>query len=346
MAGLARMGITVRTLTRSVAMLIWLGLVGLVLWPVPHAHDALAQSCPTAVWHPPGCGHEHGDDGPDWVKNWLVSLGLPPEIRFDSALSTGPHENMEKHPAFKGYAAPSGFTSFNAHQPVQIYVLMHASSNPGDREAPVHSSELWVKDAAGNVSFRQGWQKLDSLKLGTSCQAPRLPTCPTPNIDNSARPIVLSPDQEGLAAQRGQETWYGDSSFDISWGISDATTVFHPGEALSFNPADWTPTGQSGLRRTLDVTWQTTAQTARGWQVRDQFGTEILSVSATPAVTDYSGLSGLSSPYCGQPIVYDGVTYARLCLAQYIAPTADGVVTSGGAQRTFPAPAGGVVLPN
>jgi len=342
-----------RTSTRTVALTLYLALLVLVFYdPLAPAHDhaAMAQSaCPVEQWHPPGCGHEHGDDLPQWGKDWLVSLGLPPELRFDGPLTTGPHENHEKHNAFKGFYAPTGFTSFNQHQPVEIYVLMHASSNPGDREAPVHSSELWVRDAAGNVSFRQGWQKLGTTKLGTSCQAPRLPTCPTPEIDNGERPIVLSPDEAGLAAtpvKRGQETWYGDSSFDISWGISDATTVFHPGEALSYDPATWTPTGFYGLTRTLDVTWQTTAQTARGWQVRDQFGTEVLSVSPTPALTDYRGLTGLNDPRCGQPVVIAGQIYPRQCLAQYIAPTADGVVTSGGARKTFPAPTGGTVLPN
>jgi hypothetical protein len=311
-----------------------------------HPDTAHAQ-CDTGAWHPPACGHEHGDDAPGWVKDWLVKLGLPPQIRFDGPNTTGPHENVEKHPAFKGYYAPTGFKSFNQEQPVEIYVLMHASSNPGDRQAPVHSSFLFVKDAAGNVSFRQGWQKLGHVKLSTACQAPRLPTCETPEIDNAQRPIILAPTDAGLAGQRSQETWYGDSSFDISWGVSDATTKLTPNERLSYNPADWFPTGFSGLRRTLDVTWQVTPQTAKGWQVRDQFGTEILGVSSTPALDDYSGLAALQHPRCSQTTVYDGVTYPVLCLAQYIAQTTDGVVTRGGAQRTFAGPSDGPVrLPN
>lgn len=339
-----------RTVTRSAALTLWIVLVVLVFYdPWGHDHAALAQCAhDPSKWHPPACGHEHGDDAPAWVKSWLVSLGLPPEIRFGTDNTTGPHENMEKHNAFKGYAASTGFASFNQHQPVELYVLMHASSNPGDRQAPVHSASMYVKDAAGNVSFRQGWMKLGTTKLGTSCQAPRLPTCPTPNIDNGQRPIVLAPDDAGLAATpvgRGQETWYGDSSFDISWGVSDATTKLTPGETLDYDPAHWFPTGQKGLTRTLEVTWQTTPQTARGWQVRDQFGLYVLSVSATPAPTDYSGLSGLNSPYCGQPHP-DMPSEKILCLPQYIAPSADGVVTAGGAQRTFPSPPGGAVLPN
>jgi hypothetical protein len=92
------------------------------------------------------------------------------------------------------------------------------------------------------------------------------------------------------------------------------------------------------------VTWQTTAQTARGWQVRDQFGLYVLSVSATPSPTDYSGLSGLSGPYCGQP--HPDYPAPIACLPQFIAATADGVVTSGGARKTFPGPVGGITLPN
>lgn len=334
-----------RTITRAVALTVWLALVALVLYPTPPEHAHAQATCPQNVWHPPGCGHEHGDDAPAFVKQWLASLGLPPEIKFGTENTTGPHENMEKHPGYKGYAAPAGFASFNQHQPVDIYVLMHASSNPGDRQAPVHSASLYVKDASGAVSFRQGWMKVGTTKLGTSCQAPRLPTCPTPAIDNSQRPIILAPDDAGLAGNRSQETWYGDSSFDVSWGVSDATTKLTPGETLDYDPAHWFPTGFPGLVRTLDVTWQTTPQTARGWQVRDQFGLYVLSVSATPALNDFSGLSGMQSPYCGQPHP-DMPSSPILCLPQYITATADGVVTAGGARRTFPSPPGGVILPN
>lgn len=336
-----------RTLTRSVALAIWAALVVLVgydPWP-SHTHAQCAHDA--APWHPPACGHEHGDDGPPWVKAFLAAHGAAPEVRWATgALSTGPHENHEKHPGFKGFHAPSGFVSFNRREPAELYVVMHASSSPADRQSPVHSSVLFVRDASGNVTFRQGWQKLGTVKLDTACQAPRLPTCPTPETDNGQRPIVLAPGDAGLAGGRSQETWYGDSSFDVSWGISDATTKLTPGEVLSYNPADWFPTGQRGLTRTLEVTVPVTAQTARGWQVRDQFGLEVLSVSATPAPNDYSGLSGLSHPACGQPITFPGGSDTRRCLPQYVAPTSDGVVTAGGARKTYPVPAGGVVLPN
>lgn len=318
---------------------------------LPHEgiHTAFAQTAPcehsTAKWHPPACGHEHGDDAPGWLKLWLETLGLPPEVHFGGANSTGIHENMEKHNAFKGYHAPEGFSSFNLRQFVDVYVIMHASSNPGDRQTPVHSASLFTRDAASNVSYRQGWMKVGNVKLDTACQAPRLPTCPTPAIDNGQRPIILAPGDAGLAGNRSQETWYGDSSFDISWGVSDATTKLTPGETLTYDPATWFPTGFSGLVRTLDVTWQTTSQTARGWQVRDQFGLYVLSRSHTTALDDFSGLAGLASMYCGQPHP-DAPQYPILCLAQYIAPTADGVVTDGGIQKTFPAPPGGVRLPN
>lgn len=324
---------------------------------VPHEHEtahaqteiACAAEHDRSKWHPPACGHEHGDDAPAWVKDWLVSIGLPDgEIHFGTQNTTGVHENLEKHNAFKGYHATTGFSSFNRKDPVELYVLYHASSNPGDRQAPVHSFSVYVKDAAGAVSFRQGWQKVGDVKLPTSCQAPRLPACPAPEIDNGQRPIVLAPDDAGLAATpvgRGQETWYGDSSVDISWGVSDATTTLTPGETLTYDPATWFPTGLPGLIRTLDVTWQTTPQTARGWQVRDQFGLYVLSVSATPALDDFSGLSGMTSLYCGRPHP-DRPEHPILCLPQHIAPTADGIVTDGGIQRTFPPPPGGVVLPN
>lgn len=334
------------TLNRAVFLAIWMLLVGLVFsdpWPAEHAHAQCAHD--PSKWHAPACGHEHGDDAPAFVKDWLVSLGLPPEIHFGTANTTGIHENVEKHNAFKGYHATSGFSSFNLDQPVELYALMHASSNPGDRQAPVHSASLYVKDAAGAVSFRQGWMKVGTVKLDTACQAPRLPTCPTPEIDNGQRPIVLAPGDAGLAGGRSQETWYGDSSFDISWGVSDATTKLTPGEVLSYDPANWFPTGLPGLVRTLEVTWQTTPQTTRGWQVRDQFGLYVLSASATPDLYDFSGLSGMSSLYCGQPHP-DAPQYPILCLPQYIAASADGVVTDGGIQRTFPGPAGGIVLPN
>lgn len=339
-----------RILTRTIGIVVWAVLAAFVLAPAgsdEHAAHAQCAHDPSA-WHPPACGHEHGDDAPAWVKAFLARHGAPPELRWATGpLSTGPHENMEKHPGFKGFGATTGFASFNAHRPLELYVVMHASSNPADRQSPVHSSLLFVKDADGNVSFRQGWQQLGTTKLGTSCQAPSLPSCPTPTVSNAQRPIVLAPDEAGLAATpvgRGQETWYGDSSFDISWGISDAATMLTPGEVLTYDVVRWFPTGRSGLTRTLDVTWQTTPQTARGWQVRDQFGLFVLSASATPAPTDYSGLSGLTGPACGQP--HPDYPAPISCLPQYIAPTADGVVTAGGARRTFPAPPGGITLPN
>src|SRR5690606_10080162 len=102
--------------------------------------------------------HEHGDAPPQWLINWFAGLGPDSRAVFGDGVIYGgdeatPGENMMKPQAFKGVA----FTLQTTGGPVDIYLRVHAQTNPMGHMARFHSFESYLRDPSGNVSIMQGW---------------------------------------------------------------------------------------------------------------------------------------------------------------------------------------------
>jgi hypothetical protein len=138
-----------------------------------------------------------------------------------------PNENALKHNAFKGFT-----TTMDG---VELYVRVHAQSNPHGRAAQFHSYEIYARDPSGNISFWQGW---------TNCGSPDTARFPRSQGDPGIRPGMLVVDQAA---------W----GWDLGWTIGETTTIWHPGEHLNepHNQATWTTTGSYGLTRRFEGAW-------------------------------------------------------------------------------------------
>lgn len=290
--------------------------------PAPSDHPPALGVCGERMdrWHPPivnGCetGHEHGDPPPQWV------LDAGYTVTFHGHFNTSPAENTAKHAAMKGFA-----TTLNG---VDIYLRFHAASNVLDRSARYHSYELWARDPQGGVSHWQGWYNVGDPV------AERVPRRPGP--EPTQRPLMLVVDQAAWDAGIRCEQWYTAPaqpawSWDFGWTICDTTTIYYPGENEQQDRRFWrlAPNGSLGTTRRLEAAWYADRHRQRGRFWATQFG-EIV--------------SGPDDPRCAATTLKYGVTYANVCLEQYIAPTMPSVTFPGNAdQKRFDDR--GVTLPN
>lgn len=263
----------------------------------PHQHGVGACGESMAVWHPPvinGCaaGHEHGDAPPSWI----AAAGYSPS--FHGHFNTSAAENTAKHSAMKGFSAR--FSN------VDVYFRIHAASNPLDRMARYHSYEIWARDASGGVSHWQGWYNSgDPVAARVLRRNPPLP-------GESQRPIILVVDEAAAAAGIGCEQWYSAPGepiwgWDFGWTICGSTTYYRANEnATASNQAAWPLTGDLGGTRRLEASWYGFRAHPTGTFWATQFG-EIV--------------NGPTDARCTATTVKFGVTYANVCLSQYIAPT-------------------------
>jgi hypothetical protein len=278
------------------------------------------------VWHPPvvtgpdgkpcNTGHEHGDAPPSWI----AAAGY--KVSFVGGFNTSALENTAKHAAMKGFSAKFGNTD--------VYVRVHAASNPLDRMARYHSYEAWARDPSGNVSHWQLWYNTgDPVK-------DRIPR--RQGVEPSQRPIMLVVDQTSWDQGIRCEQWYtgpGEPQWgwDLGWTICNATTLYVPGESLSASDQrTWklAPDGSLGGTRRLEAAWYSNRPHPTGKFYSTQFG-EIV--------------SGPTDARCSQTTTKFNVTYPNVCLEQYIAPTMQQVAFPGNAlQKTFNTT--GVKIPN
>ncbi len=275
------------------------------------------------TWHPPvvnGCatGHEHGDAPPSWVS----ASGYP--LSFHGAFNTSSAENTAKHAAMKGFA-----TRFNDQD---LYLRIHAASNPLDRSARYHSYELWIRDEAGAVSHMQGWYNTGDPRPASQGGARFVRRRGEEVLQ---RPVMLIPDQTSLQQGINCEQWYaapGEPIWgpDFGWLICNATTLYNPAEnATAGDQSTWilNPNGELGTTRRLELAWYANRSNLRGRFVTNQFGEQVNSCVA------------------GTRVVKFGVEYSTVCLEQNIASTLQTIQFPDNAvQKNFPAD--GVQLPN
>jgi hypothetical protein len=206
-----------------------------------HMHD-------TTLYHAP-TDHEHGVAAPDWADAFSQQwFGHP--VMYGGDENSGPMENTMKHQGYKGIVTPyeaGGIVSF---------LRVHIMSNPMDRCTQYHSYEAYAKDAAGNISFWQGW--IDTGDPATTRFV-------RPAEDRPNRPILLVIDETSWYRTADHEPirseqWYmrtADWSWNLGWNI-EPTTMFRANECD--NPMDmstWVlaPNLNKGLVRVSDSGW-------------------------------------------------------------------------------------------
>jgi hypothetical protein len=292
--------------------------------PPPASNVGVCGESMTA-WHGPlitnaqvtNCqaGHEHGDAPPSWISQAGYNAS------FVGAFNTSAQENTAKHAAMKGFLAR--FSN------VDIYFRPHAASNVLDRSARFHSYEVWARDASGGVSHWQGW-----YNTGDPVADRVVRTIPDP----LRRPIMLVVDQASWDAGIRCEQWYGLTSvwsWDFGWTICEVNTLFYPGENSQLDQSFWRfPPGGARLggTRRLEAAWY--QDDNRPHPVGEFWATQLGDIVTGP---NDSRCSGSSTRF--------GVTYANVCLRQFIASTMTEVAFPGNAvQKVFPTT--GVRAPN
>lgn len=274
--------------------------------PVPTVIQATTTPAPTAVpsatpanvglcgeskmaWHSPtidGCDtkHEHGDPPYDWV----LTSGKSP--LFDHAHITSPLENSTKHNFMKGYRMVD-----KVRPCLVAYAIQHGSSMGMERIAQLHSTQIWIKDCAGGVSYLS----YDN-DFGKNALYP---------AGNRALPANFDAVHQELANQgiirvateaSGCEQWYGaafGNKPDASLLLCDAVESFNPAEitnpAGEYDPANWQLRGGLNLFRQFELVWPLERIDVGTYQT-DQFGNKV------------------TGP-CTGTVTYDGVTYNKTC---------------------------------
>jgi hypothetical protein len=236
-----------------------------------------------------------------------------------------PNEDAAKHNFFKGY-----LVSFDG---VEIYFRNHMAATPLSHTARFHSYEIYARDAAGNVSFWQGWLDFNS----GNATGPYLQPTDACGSDGS-RPIMMVnyPDCDFY----GFESWYslaGGTGPESSWvwdtGVNIEAPYYEAGDPA--DPSTWTtaPDGNHGLNRRVELAWY---QSRAGNVPRDEF------FWATQWGTP---VSGPNDPVCGTQRTFGSKSYETKCLPQYIASTMSEVSFPGNAsQKLYSCP--NCVLPN
>jgi hypothetical protein len=295
-------------------------------WPInkPHRDQEIDPVTNQACFF----AHEHGDLPPDW----LTQKGVTVVFGGDEAT---PNENVLKHQAYKGFSVEQdqlyGENCIAPRTGQEVYMRVHAASNPHDRSARFHSFEMYLNDCANNLTRLQGW-----YDTGTSSPYLGIQGQGTPHRRSSAwpdsgcgpdgtegcRPLIGMVDDEGLAAGRGCEQWYmfGYLGFgfgpDFGWNICGATIKATANEHVTAHDQSvWLPLalGGFGTQRLFDLSFFK----FNGFP-RDP---------AAPMDVDFwvtqfgEFVSGPTDPLCGTSVSFDGKDYTRLCLVQHIAST-------------------------
>lgn len=306
-------------------------LCGLILLALPllvTAQTTTSAHDPSR-WHPPAAGHEHGDAPPAWLLDFTTDPRYAPywTLNYDFPGNTSPAENTVKHFAFKGLHLASPAFKDQDGGWVDGYAIGHISGTPADRGAMVHSFRLFIADAGGGLTIRQGWVNMGSpetARVPRRCQSSSGGSdCPAYG-DPTQRPIVLTvtdDDVKGTYSGGRSETfeqWYGfGSGASWGWGLN-TPTIFQPGEKASdTDPHAWhTVGGQAyGQLRLIEVIASKPTYHGGFWM--------------TPT-GEY--VEDPSNPDCNSR-----------CLLQWISPTYKGI--TGRTQQTWPLPAD-VALPN
>jgi hypothetical protein len=293
----------------------------------------------SARWHPPGFGHEHGQQPNEYVDNFLKSR---PELHqywgngvsFDGPWNTSAIENTTKHAGMK--IAEISYPAITDQNGGWIHVtwVQHLLSHPMDRQAAKHSTQMFILDAGGGLTVRMGHMRFG----GPEAVTPKRCTLSTGGSDcaqynQAQRPILLAVDQASWDGEAGvrlpirQETWYGaGAGAATTWGV-DPTTFFVPGERVDDHTAhERQATGGTGTLREYELNAR--APIYNGARFSGPFWTN----------QDGTVCSSPADPYCS--------TNGNVALLQYISPTYEGMKMTRAFPVNNPLPPGGVVLPN
>ena len=284
------------------------------------------------VWHAPvlanGCQtkHEHGDAPPAWVMN---SGKLP---SFMGTHNTSAIENSTKHNFMKGYLLQDSTKSC-----IKIYVIQHGSSMGMERIAQFHSTQFWIQDCGGGVSYGSMWSDFGEAKLYPQGQRVMPENFDAIHQELANEGIIRVP-----TASNGCEQWYSEvrgNKPDMSVLFCGAVELYNINENTNpngeYDSVNWDLTGNSGNFRQLDFAFPQERIVA-GTYTTDQFGN---------IVNNCTGTS-----------VYDGTTFGRICQNWKITPrlisdvasdTAEfGIRRVFGIRRNENYPDTGVVAPN
>lgn len=216
-----------------------------------HAHETATPSETPVVgalkcagdsehWHAPGAhdgynAHEHGQAPPQWAIDFGRQFLGEEYPCFGGPENTGGMENTDKHVGYK-------CVSFTLNR-VEYYLCFHMTTNPMDRAFAFHSYRIYIKDAAGNISYRTGWiwygypefisQRMCRFEDAGRDQFVMEGVCPE-DWDNFQR----------------NEQWYGlGPGIEVSLTRGGATTFFHHGEHEGdfHDMTTWDRTGALGL---------------------------------------------------------------------------------------------------
>lgn len=211
-------------------------------WHAPKGHDGLNI-------------HEHGDQPPAWVTAWSLSnLGSSQMFGWQPVMTSG--ENYMKHQAYKGAIGRLG--SFD------VYLLVHAQSNPLDWMAPYHSLRMWVRDGSGGISYRQGriwfgWNDVRSHRLRRMEEQRNSRYPGWPGRGSFALSCISREDGPEFAST---EQWYGMMGYygpDIGISIGRNAAFCDPDHMLPMSEAmdlaTWDLTGHHGTNRRFEVSW-------------------------------------------------------------------------------------------
>lgn len=255
--------------------------------PVPTATSGNSMQS----WHPAGAHdglniHEHGDAPPAWANSFSNSnFGYP--VIFGGDEASSPMENTMKHQAFKGISMTIGDACL-----VDLFIRYHAASNPADRSSAFHSSEVYAKDCAGNISFWQrlywtGYPGFSNYRLSID----------DPNLRHHF--AIISP-AEGFTNLN--EQWYTTQfAWDISILIVDsATTFFELSEYQNdpMNQANWNPTGELGLIRNVGVVHRGFRERLLldAWYCVQKFPTHVVSGNPDIGTPNWALTGAVASP--------------------------------------------------
>lgn len=276
-------------------------------WHGPLITSSQVTNCPA--------GHEHGDAPPSWI----AQAGY--NVSFAGSFNTSAAENTAKHAAMKGFS-----TTFKG---VDVYFRPHLASNVLDRSARYHSYEVWARDGSGGVSHWQGW-----YNSGDPVADRVVRTLPEP----TRRPLVLVVDQASWNAGIRCEQWYALTSvwsWDFGWTICEVNTLYYPGENSQLDPSFWHyPPGGARLggTRRLEAAWY--QDDNRPHPVSEFWATQFGDL-----------VNGPTDARCSGSTTKFGVTFANVCLRQFIASTMTEVAFPNNAiQKVFST--SGVHAPN
>jgi hypothetical protein len=307
---------------------LWGGIAALsfvIATPDPHAAHAQGTSTcahDASRWHPPvdpatGCvyGHEHGDQPPPWIAAAGYQAGFDAHGGFHG--NTTAQENVAKHRSMKAMHATFGNQ--------EVYLRLHFASNVLERMSRDHSYEMFLRDAAGNVSHYQGWTNTGNPDPNATQTGRVSKVVPDPGY----RPIVLVPDLASLQRGFDCETWYATTSTwgpEFGWTICGSTTMYFPEEAkytdYEFPLCDYgypKPTCL-GSNRELELSLYVTG--SKNAPTRGDLAPKDVLFYATQFGDGVAG--GLADPKCalGATTTRFGQAYQNTCLEQYVASTA------------------------